>query len=117
MSRLRGADAGTRREALARLAREAVARLPGPRIDLLIGARDLAFTADPGWTADLAAPAGTIVSIVASDTIEGGCIARTADGYLSFDNTYAARVRRFEPAWRQALIDLIQGPAAIRRAS
>jgi vacuolar-type H+-ATPase subunit E/Vma4 len=45
---------------------------------------------------------------VSADTsVSSGCIARSADGRLNYDNTLAARTRRFEGAWRSALSELL----------
>lgn len=43
------------------------------------------------------------LATAASETFDGGCVVRTRDGRVSFDNSVAARARRLESAWRPAL--------------
>ena len=112
MPRLVGQPDAARRTDLLRLAREAVARLTDRDCEILIARRD-AGLADEAWGRSLDQTTGKRVTVTASDEIEGGCIARTKDGRIRFDNTYAARVRRFEPLWRQALGQLFERLAAV----
>jgi vacuolar-type H+-ATPase subunit E/Vma4 len=117
LARLQAVDAATRRDELVRLGREAIAHLRGPEIRLAVAPPDLALAADPTFIADLGAPADTDVKVEASETIEAGCVARTADGRLSFDNTYRARIRRFESAWRQSIIEVLEQPQPMKKVS
>lgn len=120
LQRLLAADPADRRADLLRLAREAVMRLPGDRVELIVSDADAAVT-DAAWRAEIEAATARTVSVVSSDTVTtGGCIARTADGRLSYDNTYGARARRFESTWRQALgalFDTATAPAPVLQAS
>jgi vacuolar-type H+-ATPase subunit E/Vma4 len=104
---LRTADAASRRDDLTRLAREAVMRLGAPALEIVVAPEDAAV-ADSGWAADLQAATGVSVTVVASAEVTGGCIARTMDGRLCYDNTLTARLRRLEAAWRPALNELIE---------
>ena len=120
LQRLLAADPATRRDDLLRLAREAIMRLAGDRVDLLVSHADTART-DAAWRAEIEAATARTVSVVPSDHVTtDGCIARTADGRLSYDNTYGARARRFESAWRQALgglFDTATTPAPVLQAT
>ena len=87
---------------LAALAREAVARLPAGAIELLVDAavaRDL----DDEWLSALAARRGDDRITIVTAAVNGGCIARSADGRASFDNSYAARAERLQALWRAQL--------------
>ena len=97
-------DAATARADLARLAREAIDHMPDQALELLVSAtradvldavpRDDFMTA-PGKKIARVTPTPNIVS--------GGCIVQTIDGRMRYDNTYAARCRRFESIWRARL--------------
>jgi vacuolar-type H+-ATPase subunit E/Vma4 len=114
LERLRRADAPTRREDLLDLACEAAARVGGAQlrpgqgsgVEILVAADDLAL-ADPDWCAQVAGTIDATVTVSADPAVTGGCIARSADGRLNYDNTFAARTRRFEGAWRSALSELL----------
>ena len=106
LDRLRTADTATRREDLLLLACEAAARVGGPAIEIVVAPDDLAL-ADPPWRAQLAAMTDTAVTVLADTAVTGGCIARSADGRLSYDNTFVARTKRFEGAWRSTLSELL----------
>jgi vacuolar-type H+-ATPase subunit E/Vma4 len=107
LERLRTADAARRREDLLDLAREAAARVGGPAIDIVVAPADLAL-ADPTWRDQVAATISAAVTVAADPAVTGGCIARSADGRLNYDNTFAGRTRRFEGAWRSALSELLE---------
>jgi vacuolar-type H+-ATPase subunit E/Vma4 len=101
------APAPQRRAELGRLAREGLDRLAGEAIDVLVAPADAALL-DDAWARDLAP--GRAVRVVASTELaHGGCLVRSADGKVTFDNTLPARARRFEAAWRSALGALYQG--------
>jgi vacuolar-type H+-ATPase subunit E/Vma4 len=106
LDRLRIADAATRREDLLHLACEAGARVGSPAVEIVVAPDDLAL-ADPAWRVEVAATIGAAVTVSADAAVTGGCIVRSADGRLNYDNTYAARTRRFEGAWRSALSELL----------
>lgn len=106
-ARLLDQPAPARAAGLLPLAREAVGRLTDAECQLLVAVRDLPL-ADTAWRRALEEATGKRVTVDASEAVDGGCIARTADGRIRFDNTYAARVRRFEPLWRQALAQLFE---------
>ena len=107
LDRLRAADAATRREDLLHLASEAAARVGGPAIEIMVAPDDLVL-ADPTWCALVAGTIGAAVTVAADAAVTGGCIARSANGRLNYDNTFAARTRRFEGAWRSALSELLE---------
>jgi vacuolar-type H+-ATPase subunit E/Vma4 len=94
--------AAERRNELAALAREAVARLPAGAIELVVDA-GAAADLDDAWRAALAACRGGDRITIVTAVVNGGCIARSADGRASFDNSYAARAERLQAEWRAAL--------------
>ena len=101
-------EPGVRRRGLLRLAREAVERIGGDDVELLISAADAAV-ADSAWQSQLANETGRTISLTpAVDIASAGCIARTRDGRLSYDNTYVARARRFESSWRAVVAGLFE---------
>jgi vacuolar-type H+-ATPase subunit E/Vma4 len=107
LEQLRNADAATRRADQLHLACEAAARVGGPQVQIVVAPDDLAL-AGPAWRAEMAASVDVSVTVSADPAVTGGCIARSADGRLNYDNTFATRTRRFEAAWRAALSELLQ---------
>lgn len=97
-----------RRTVLAALAREGLERLPAGPCDIVVSVGD-ATLLDSTWSQTLAATTGRANLRVIAGPVEGGCLARTLDGRASFDNSYAARAKRFESAWRAALAALYEG--------
>ncbi len=102
--RLLALDVATARADLVRLAREAIDRMPDQALELLVPAAraDLldAATRDEIMTA----PGKTIARVTPSPNVgSGGCIVQTIDGRIRYENTYAARCRRFESFWRARL--------------
>jgi vacuolar-type H+-ATPase subunit E/Vma4 len=102
--RLLALDVATTRADLIRLAREAIDRMPDQALELLVSpARaDLldAATRDEIMTA----PGKTIARVTLSPNVgSGGCIVQTIDERIRYDNTYAARCRRFASIWRARL--------------
>jgi vacuolar-type H+-ATPase subunit E/Vma4 len=107
--RLREDESGAESpELLLRLAAEGISRLPGDSFDVIASER-VAPRLDAAWCRRLEekcgkrqvrlAPAGALRP-------EGGCLVRTADGRITFDNSFEARARRFETAWRGVLAGL-----------
>jgi len=94
------------RAELALLAREAVGRLPPGAIEIVVSEADAGLL-DREWRA-LVAPVDPDSIRVIAGAIDGGCIARSADGRASFDNTYSARAERLQAAWRAELADLYE---------
>jgi vacuolar-type H+-ATPase subunit E/Vma4 len=92
---------------LARLAREAIGHLPGEVFEIAVS-EDSARRLDDGWCRDLAAACRKREVRIARDGTRpaAGCVARTIDGKVSFDNSLEARVKRVEPQWRAALAKL-----------
>ena len=102
--RLLALDVATARADLVRLAREAIDRMPDQALELLVSTAraDLldAATRDEVMTA----PGKTIARVTPLPNVgSGGCIVQTLDGRIRYDNTYAARGRRFESYWRARL--------------
>jgi vacuolar-type H+-ATPase subunit E/Vma4 len=96
-------SAERQRALLTRLAAEALERLPGDRFEVVACAADAALM-DEEWCREVASAAGKLqLCAVAAEEIAGGCIVRTADRKIAFDNTFDARARRLESAWRAAL--------------
>jgi vacuolar-type H+-ATPase subunit E/Vma4 len=105
--RLAEGDDAQRRDRLARLACEGLARLPHTACDVVVREDDLARLG-PEWQRALASTAVREDFRVVAGQLDGGCIVRTADGRASFDNSYAGRARRLETVWRSALAELFE---------
>lgn len=93
------------RDRLARLAAEAARALPGDVavVHLTPAAREVV---DAEWARALAEETGkTEVRLESDPSLEGGCLARTPDGRVRFDNTWSARAERMDPILRRALAE------------
>jgi vacuolar-type H+-ATPase subunit E/Vma4 len=90
-----------RRAELARLAREGLDRLPGAALEVVVGTADAPLLS-AAWAQEIA-PGRTVSLVVSDDIARGGCVVRTADGKVAFDNTRQARARRFGAAIRTTL--------------
>jgi vacuolar-type H+-ATPase subunit E/Vma4 len=95
-----------RRDALARLAAEGIARLPAGPVVIVVTADDAALL-DAGWRARIGRGDPASFEIV-SRAIGGGCIVQSADGRAVFDNTYDARIERLQARWRSILFDIYE---------
>jgi vacuolar-type H+-ATPase subunit E/Vma4 len=100
-------DDQTQRERLAVLAAEGLARLPGRVCEVVVSDADLRLLG-PDWRRDVTCANGRDDVHVTAGPVDGGCIVRTPDGRMSFDNSYAARAKRFQAAWRSALARLYE---------
>lgn len=100
-------DPADARESLIGLATEAVARLPDDVIEIAVSAAD-AELLDRNWRARVSRSGDPERIRIVPAAIDGGCLARTADGRASFDNTYGARAARLQAAWRNELADLYE---------
>jgi vacuolar-type H+-ATPase subunit E/Vma4 len=107
IDRLRAADAATRREDLLHFACEAAARVGGPAVEIVVAPDDLAL-ADPAWRAEVTATVDATITVSAEARVTGGCLARSADGRLHYDNTLGARAARFAGVWRSKLSELLE---------
>jgi vacuolar-type H+-ATPase subunit E/Vma4 len=94
-----------RRAYLLRVAGEALDRIADADVRLLVAPADRPAI-DDAARRQLEQASGKRVEIAESAAIEGGCVAETRDRRLRFDNTCAARARRFEAIWRRALGEL-----------
>jgi len=99
--------AAQRRELLTRLATEAAACLPGGECEISVSAADASLL-DEAWCRQVAqgAEKRTVRLAVSGDGPAGGCVARAEGGKVSFDNSFEARARRFEAAWRARLAEI-----------
>ncbi len=106
LERLREAGS-VQTESLARLVREAAGHLPGTRFEVLLPETSPALSDDSAWGA-LAESAGVALVRASGngDRPGSGCILRTPDGRASFDNSFEARARRLEAAWRRRLVEI-----------
>jgi vacuolar-type H+-ATPase subunit E/Vma4 len=102
--RLFAEDAVQKRAHLVALAREALGRLTGADCTILLAADDAPLVTE-AVRRELESATGKRVRVEPSDAVPGGCIAQTSDGRVRCDNTYAARIRRYEPAWRRIVTD------------
>jgi vacuolar-type H+-ATPase subunit E/Vma4 len=98
----RAGDTAQRRELLATLAREALASLPGDSFRISVLPSDAPLL-DEGWRRSVAGPSRRLAISSENLPAGGGCLVCTEDGRVSFDNSFAARARRFETAWRARL--------------
>jgi vacuolar-type H+-ATPase subunit E/Vma4 len=101
------APPGERRNDLARLAREAIDRLPPGPTEIVVSAADEPLLG-PEWRAALAAPADPGTIAIVTGPVEGGCLVRSIDGRAVFDNTWPARAERLQAVWRSALADVYE---------
>ncbi len=99
-----------RAEALSRLAGEAIEKLPGDVVEMVVDEADAALVTE-AFRSALARRAGRREVRLSADRLDtaGGCVVRAEDGRASFDNTFEARARRFETAWRAA-VAAVHGP-------
>ena len=95
-------DAPAQRDELAALVAEGLARLPGRVCDVVVSEADVALLG-PDWGRDIARLNGRDDIRVTTGPLDGGCVLRTPDGRMSFDNSYTARANRFQATWRSAL--------------
>ena len=98
---------------LERVTREAVAELPGDACVVTIPAAQLA-DAD-SWCRSVGADLKKSIRLEAGD-ISAGCLARTPDGRVTFDNTVEARERRARTEWRTAIARLYDEAVAAQPA-
>lgn len=85
------ADAQARKATLAACVREAMQSVRGDAIEIRVADVDRSLLEDIAPEAKAGQPAA----------ISGGCVVRS--GALGFDNSFEARAKRLEPAWRKAL--------------
>ena len=104
--RMDARSAETRREALARLAAEGIARLPAGPIVIVVTEQDAALL-DETWRARIGRGDPSTLTIV-RQAIGGGCLVQSADGRAVFDNTYEARIERLQARWRSVLFDIYE---------
>ncbi len=84
--------------------------MPGDAVEIAVNEADAPLLTE-AFRSELARRAGRREVRLAADRLEtaGGCVVRTEDGRASFDDTFEARARRFETAWRAAVAE-IHGP-------
>lgn len=109
---LRMLPAAALRADAARLAREALERMPAAPLSILVplalSADIEAIRSDPLLRGD-----SRITEIVADSQVAGGCIVRSIDRHVQYDNTYLTRLRRLEPRWRSRLAAIHESPALV----
>jgi hypothetical protein len=88
---------------LEQVAREAAAGLPGDACVLVVPAAQLAGA--QVWCERVARDLRKTIRIEAGE-VTAGCVARTPDGRVTFDNTVDARERRLRVEWRSAVARL-----------
>ena len=93
--------------ALSRLIREAAGHLPGDRFEVLLSDASAARTDESAWKRVEHSTGAALVRVCGDGEPPGsGCIVRTPDGRAAFDNSFEARARRLEPAWRRRLVEI-----------
>lgn len=99
-----------RAETIGRLVGEAIEKLPGDAVEIVLNEAD-APLATEAFRSALARRAGRREVRLSADRLPkaGGCVVRAEDGKASFDNSFEARARRFETAWRAA-VAAVHGP-------
>jgi hypothetical protein len=90
----------------AALAREAVRQLPGSACVVTVPA-GLSPAPDEGWRVALEASTGRQITLERG-SFDSGCVARTPDGRVTFDNRIEAREARMTTEWRGALARIYQ---------
>ena len=88
---------------LERVVREAAAELPGAACVVTVPAALLAGA--QGWRAGVERDLQKQLTLQAGE-LTAGCVARTPDGRVTFDNTVEARERRARTEWRTAVARL-----------
>jgi vacuolar-type H+-ATPase subunit E/Vma4 len=103
----RGQAPQERTEVLRRLACEAIPMLPGDVVEIVVNEADAALATD-AFREELAGRTARREVRLSAGRLDtaGGCVVRTGDGRASFDNTFEARARRFETAWRAAVAEV-----------
>jgi vacuolar-type H+-ATPase subunit E/Vma4 len=103
-------DAPSRHQLLLALGVEAALRLPGDDVEIAVAPADLPLL-DAAFLEELARRSRKRVSkrTTDGDLPESGCVVSCAGGKVRSDNSLEARTRRFETAWRAALME-IYGP-------
>jgi vacuolar-type H+-ATPase subunit E/Vma4 len=101
--RLRALDPGEVRADLVRLAREAFERMPDQPLEVLVSPAHVDLADAILHDESIAASGRTIAGVKATPEVSSGCIVQTVNGRIRYDNTYRARGRRFEAAWRARL--------------
>jgi hypothetical protein len=96
---------------LQRLVREAVRELPGP--DCVVAVPHALADAVERWRAEVERDTGKRIA-VETGAFAAGCVARTPDGRVTFDNTIEARERRANTAWRTAVAHVYDEAIAAR---
>jgi vacuolar-type H+-ATPase subunit E/Vma4 len=96
-------------QAMVALAAEAVAAMDADEV--LLGFADgCDRIATDEWLADVTRRVGRPVALRVADepeAIDGGVVARSADGRLVYDNSFAARLARLRPALRREVAAII----------
>jgi len=103
---------------LAVLAAQAIEAMAAPEVVLELNDGDRAIATE-AWLADLRGRVGREVAIAVADgaaPIDGGLIARSADGRLLYDNSFAARLERLRPDLRRQLATRLFGEGVTRDA-
>ncbi len=113
MRRLSILDDEARREDLARMAQDALLRIPALDCEVLLNDADRRLVGI-SWIDEMSRITGkNTVRVAATDRpMTGGCIVRSADGKMSFDNSFEARAQRLESVWRAALGQLYEKAVA-----
>lgn len=94
---------------LERLVRESVSHVPGP--DCIVTVPHGLASVAAGWRDAIERATGRRL-VFEDGAFAAGCIARSADGRVTFDNTVAARERRSRTEWRAAVARLYDAAIA-----
>ena len=93
----------------AALAREAVRHLPGPAC--IVTVPSVSAAPDDAWRVALEAATGKQITLERG-AFAAGCLARTPDGRVTFDNRLEAREDRLRTEWRAALARIYEAAVA-----
>jgi vacuolar-type H+-ATPase subunit E/Vma4 len=109
LDKVRG-DTPRYRSGLLNLAVEAVRAIGLPRVNLVLGKEDEAL-AGPDFAEEVTrrtsseGPEATHVEIMIDHLVTGGgCMARSEDGRVVFDNTFSRRLERLRPLLRSTIV-------------
>ena len=90
----------------AAMAADAIRQLPAPDCILTVPAALRPYL-DDGWRAALSTATGKTI-VIEDGPFAAGCLARTADGRVSFDNRTEAREARTLAQWQASVADLYE---------
>jgi vacuolar-type H+-ATPase subunit E/Vma4 len=103
-------DTAAYRKSLVNLGAEAVRAIGEPQVTLVLGKEDEAL-ASKELASDIVGELGSdgakgvrIEVVVDPDVVGGGCVAKSVDSRVVFDNTFSRRLERMKPSLRSTIV-------------